>query len=344
MNKTAVKHALRLRVRNVALIVLAAIALIAGIPSIPAYSESEGNEIQTVRVWLKAFIPGEIPGYTMPVPGAPGKTMIPLPPGMSDSCAYTDHRGFSSDVNAESRINAETVIDVKAKGLQNRVYYSHPSALVKCENGKVECQLTGNPSVQFNFQTVTDSREEKSFRVELVGEGSNPCVKGSPDIDFKGRMNVVLYEVEEGSGRLQQANVEFIGLIDQFPAFEMYAAVNDGAARTVFTILPLEGATPSNLFGDANRYIYGQAKMSIGLRVGQPCSTSSGVSVDSNTGADIVCVYSRDYYPDGVWVTGNIVGMHNIGEPCDPTTDKASQTPDGIAILCVKGEGWRPGP
>ncbi|WAM19489.1 hypothetical protein [Rhodococcus sp. JS3073] len=63
-----------------------------------------------------------------------------------------------------------------------------------------------------------------------------------------------------------------------------------------------------------------------------------------NTGEDIVCVNSRDYYPDGVWVTADIVGVHNIGEPCDPTTDQASQTPDGLPILCVQGQGWTPGP
>ena len=51
--------------------------------------------------------------------------------------------------------------------------------------------------------------------------------------------------------------------------------------------------------------------------VGERCS-SNRVGVDKNTGEYIVCVYSRDYRPDGVRVTGNIVGVHNIGEPCDP--------------------------
>lgn len=76
---------------------------------------------------------------------------------------------------------------------------------------------------------------------------------------------------------------------------------------------------------------------------GQRCS-GNRVGVDVTTGEDIVCVYSRDYYPDGVWVTADIVGVHHIGEPCDPTTDQASQTPDGISIRCVQGQGWTPGP
>ena len=343
MNKPAVKHTLRLRVRNVALTVLAAIALIAGIPSTPAYSESEGNEIQTVRVWLKAFIPGEIPGYTMPVPGAPGKTMIPGPVGTINDCFYTDHRGFSSDINAESRINAETVIDLKAKGLQYTGDYSDPSTEVDCDDGDVECQLPGNPSVQFNFQIVTDSSKERVVTVEVVGKGSNPCFTGSPEINFNGRINVMAFEVEEGSGRLQQVNVEFYGMIDLFPAFEMYAAINDGAARTVFTIPPIEGKTPADLFGDANRFISGKAKMSLGLSVGQPCSAPSRASVDSNTGADIVCVYSRDFYPDGVWVTGNIVGVHNIGEPCDPTTEKPHKLPTASRSCVSRARGGGPG-
>ncbi len=76
---------------------------------------------------------------------------------------------------------------------------------------------------------------------------------------------------------------------------------------------------------------------------GQRCSVDR-VGVDVNTGEDIVCVYSRDYYPDGEWVIADIVGVHNIGEPCDPSTDRASQTPEGIPILCVQGQGWTPGP
>ncbi|MBC2644406.1 MULTISPECIES: hypothetical protein [unclassified Rhodococcus (in: high G+C Gram-positive bacteria)] len=76
---------------------------------------------------------------------------------------------------------------------------------------------------------------------------------------------------------------------------------------------------------------------------GQRCS-GNRVGVDVNTGEDIVCVYSSDYYPDGKWVTAEIVGVHNIGEPCDPSIDRASQTPEGIPILCVQGQGWTPGP
>lgn len=76
---------------------------------------------------------------------------------------------------------------------------------------------------------------------------------------------------------------------------------------------------------------------------GQRC-TGNRVGVDVNTGEDLVCVYSRDYYPGGEWVTANIVGVHNIGESCDPSTDNVSQTPEGIPIMCVQGQGWTPGP
>ncbi|WP_241031629.1 hypothetical protein [Rhodococcus koreensis] len=75
---------------------------------------------------------------------------------------------------------------------------------------------------------------------------------------------------------------------------------------------------------------------------GQRCS-GNRVGVDVNTGEDIVCVYSRDYYPDGVWVTADIVGVHNIGDPCDPSIDNSSQTPAGEPIMCVQGQ-WMSGP
>lgn len=75
--------------------------------------------------------------------------------------------------------------------------------------------------------------------------------------------------------------------------------------------------------------------------VDQRCS-GNRVGVDVNTGEDLVCVYSPDYYPDGVWVTADIVGVHNIGEPCDSSTDDGSQTPEGEPIMCVQGQ-WMSG-
>ncbi|WP_206004055.1 hypothetical protein [Rhodococcus pseudokoreensis] len=125
-----------------------------------------------------------------------------------------------------------------------------------------------------------------------------------------------------------------------------------GLAVASATIVPfiafgsgIASATPSATVGSsAVAYVTGAAQPEpIPGAADQRCS-GNRVGVDVNTGEDIVCVYSRDYYPDGVWVTAHIVGVHNIGEPCEPSTDNASQTPEGVPLLCVQGQGWTPGP
>lgn len=101
---------------------------------------------------------------------------------------------------------------------------------------------------------------------------------------------------------------------------------------------------PATVSSSTVAYVTGAAQPEpIPGAAGQRCS-GHRVGVEVTTGEDIVCVYSRDYYPDGEWVTADIVGVHNVGEPCDPTTDGASQTLEGIPILCVQGQGWTPGP
>src|SRR5919108_1609130 len=72
------------------------------------------QEPRTVKVWINAFIPRQVPGKTRPVPGATnGQTMLSGPvPGVSD-CFCTDNRGFSRDIHASSRMHAELEIDLR---------------------------------------------------------------------------------------------------------------------------------------------------------------------------------------------------------------------------------------
>ncbi len=65
-------------------------------------------DIRSIKFWINAFIPKDIPRYTRPVPGSPVITMIPGPvlvPG--SDCYPTDQRGFSYEVHAKSRMHSE---------------------------------------------------------------------------------------------------------------------------------------------------------------------------------------------------------------------------------------------
>ena len=75
---------------------------------------------------------------------------------------------------------------------------------------------------------------------------NNPCAPSSRafgDIDYTGKIIV------DAAAR----SLEIDGLIDQFPAFEAYATINNGAGFTVFRMSPPAGNTVMNLPGAADR-------------------------------------------------------------------------------------------
>jgi hypothetical protein len=72
--------------------------------------------VKTISIWLNAFIPGNAPGFTKPVPGGvhAGKTMLDKGDG---NCFLSNGRDFSSDLNAESMLQSRADIEiVKATG------------------------------------------------------------------------------------------------------------------------------------------------------------------------------------------------------------------------------------
>lgn len=96
----------------------------------------DNKPLITFAFWIKAFIPAEVPlgnnqMYTLPVPGQPGKTMIPHPLRMetyapqdpdskqdweksviNDYGYSTNNRGFSNDENAESKMTTFAKISI----------------------------------------------------------------------------------------------------------------------------------------------------------------------------------------------------------------------------------------
>ena len=56
--------------------------------------------------------------------------------------------------------------------------------------------------------------------------------------------------------------VTYIGRIEPFPAFEMYAAVNGSAGVPLFRILPAPGRSPSDLLGSASVPVAGSVTLS----------------------------------------------------------------------------------
>lgn len=220
-------------------------------PSLPPIWAPPENGIQTVKVWLNAFIPGDVPGKTVPAPSPPGGTMLHGPiPSISD-CFQTDNRAFDPAINAPSRMHSEVEIittgDEPSISLQFHKCY--PTHEIDCEDGQLECEKEGDVT-RMNFSNLATLSESK-FMFSINAAANNPCATGSPDIDYVGEITV----------DLAARTVSFSGFVDQFPAFEMYATSNGGAGATLFRAMPLPGKDPWNLFGGADRAQAGKAKI-----------------------------------------------------------------------------------
>jgi hypothetical protein len=208
---------------------------------------------QSVKIWLNAFIPGDIPGLTNIVPGSgshAGKTMIPGPTPVND-CFLTDQRSFSANPSASSRMHSEIEIDLTVPRIVSEFHRCDPTIEVDCEDGDEEC----NSSANTGRMKFLNFRSTSIVAVDIVGAANNPCFTGSPDIDYEGTIEITI------DPSTQIVSVAFSGRIEPFPAFEMYATLNGGSSMPIFRESPVPGATPRDLFGDANRPVSGRVEL-----------------------------------------------------------------------------------
>jgi hypothetical protein len=165
--------------------------------------------------------------------------------GVSD-CYLTDQRSFSADIHAKSRMHSEFKL-AYSRGTPTMTQWHNCDLTTEldCEDGCVECQKTGKVNrMKFELVSVGSNAE-----IVMDCAASNPCSPSSRlfgDIDCEA---VIRYDPV---ARL----LEIEGKIDQFPAFEAYATMNDGAGVAIFQLSPPAGNTVMNLPGGANRKIH----------------------------------------------------------------------------------------
>ena len=204
--------------------------------------------IRSVKVWINAFIPLNILGYTQRVPAGihTGKTMIPGPNPLSD-CYLTDQRDFSNQIHAKSRMHSEVKLVFSGnKPILTQWHNCDQTTELDCGDGDVESTKKGSIS-RMNFRLLPTSTSKRAI-VSFNCSASNPCAPTSRiigDIDYNGTLTI------DHAAR----SVKFDGKIDQFPAFEAYATINDSAGITLFREPPPAGNTVLNLPLNANRSI-----------------------------------------------------------------------------------------
>lgn len=210
--------------------------------------------IHRLKIWLKAFIPHDIEtAKTIPGSGPhAGKTMIPSPPPLS---AYflTDQRGFSPYLDAHCRMHSEIEIDVDSGQMIRQFHTCYPTIQVDPDTGEEKCHQSADTSDMY-FSDFRAADGGLTLAVDLHASTKNPCVqiatiKLSPNLDYEGTLAIQLPEDR------RKALLLFDGKIEAYPAFEMYAIVNDGPTQMIFQEPIKPGSGILNLAGPPARSI-----------------------------------------------------------------------------------------
>lgn len=234
--------------------------------SIPVV-HSEINLCSNLMIWINAFIPENVPGYTFTVPAGPhkGKTAIPCPdialpvnPRCRSRGYLTDQRSFDASPTESVRMRSMAVIQLIPPSAISLTHVTSGTTEIDKTTGAVTCSVhTDMSRCKFeNFRVEPDPSAPFSgnffIKLSLTAAASDPCVNLAADIDYKGE--IIIFCSPKGNF----VEVSFSGKVDEFPAFEMYASLN-GVTNTLFRIPPPPGNTVVDLLGFANNMVTGRA-------------------------------------------------------------------------------------
>jgi hypothetical protein len=229
-------------------------------PNAPSVSVSLHGEIAVgIDLWLNAFIPNSDPPvtFTLAPPNSFAGTSVVRGPyyEKTGELFFTDQRTFSSDSTASSRMHSEYNVNIPfGPVFVNEIEQPGPTIEITPPDGEsepygVSCNESADNS-RMHFDNLRGSAA--LMQVDLVAAANNPCVRGSPDIDYIGTVTI----------DVEARTVSFSGMIEPFPAFEMYSIVNNYPAQPLFQVTPKPGDDPWNLFGPASVPVNGSAPFS----------------------------------------------------------------------------------
>ena len=213
--------------------------------------------VKTISIWLNAFIPGNAPGFTKPVPGGvhAGKTMLDTGDG---NCFLSNGRDFSSDLNAESMLQSRADIEiVKATGAINLTQSHRWGRIITVapDTGKVICDIPGGPvepqpnRLKAEVTDVTRTSEKSDFILSIIGQvpPPPPCLSGMRAPTYHVGVGVHMQISIRRSNLISEEAMVLhaAGVIENLPAFELYTSVNGGRSKRVFAF-GLEGTFRSS--------------------------------------------------------------------------------------------------
>lgn len=186
-----------------------------------------------LKIWVKAFIPSEHPTnveYVLPRPGHPGQFMIP-DPIEAGVCFATDDRMFSSDPAASARMTSAITLAFSDGNLsQAPTHETGETRIFWCADGAEKHPPKSAPTERMFWGTPAQA--DGRVQVTLEANANNPHVTGSPSIYYAGGF---VYSMSE-------RRLSYRLTIGRFPAFEVYAQLDDGEIVKVFNRDPAEGS------------------------------------------------------------------------------------------------------
>lgn len=217
-------------------------SVVLGLGVFGLFQASPAEAEDTVRFFVRAFIPKSHPtqpGAIKPVPGRDGLFMLPdvLPTG---SCFDTDHREFSADPAASARVSTDITISlgnsVQVKPSSGGAAHRAGATVKrKCSDGSEQKRATADVGA---CSIGAPASADNLVQVVLGCSAGNPLVPGAPKIDYDG---TITYDKVAKT-------LAFQATIGNFPAFEAYASLNGKPFKKIFSVGPAPGSTPWALF------------------------------------------------------------------------------------------------
>jgi hypothetical protein len=221
-------------------------------------TRTEEPTVRAVKVWLNAFIPVDLDSAEV-IGGNgrhSGKTALPTP-GPIDAWYLTDQRQFSDDPAASSRMHSEIELDMLNWKIAREFHQCCETIEVDHETGEEKCREAAATD-NMAFSNLQLAEGGSTLSMEIKGSSRNPCLKiasveVSPNLDYEGIIIVSLHTTT------RQVMVAFDGKIETYPAFELYASVNDAPPVAVFREGVIPDASPLSLIGAPTREVNRQA-------------------------------------------------------------------------------------
>lgn len=223
--------------------------------------ESASRTIRTIKLWIKAFIPGTYEQVALVPPGGAhaGKTMLTSSRLVSRTF-LTDQRSFSADIHAEARMHSEIEIDVDKGRETFQFHHCYDTVEVDPRTGEEKCRAQGDTSDMrfYDFKVAPDQRR---YTVRIKAGSKNPCVKIgalnlAANLDYEGGITITVGDDPS------TAIVTFSGKVEKYPAFEMYASANNGEPQILFQVGVAPNADAGDLPGKPERSLTGKAQLS----------------------------------------------------------------------------------